>query len=90
MAVLSNIAEDSEIFRISDRGIRRYKVRDFKSEQSTQKITYARPPVSLAHELSAEIAIAILSNKDRTNNLDDLKAIVLNVHKTLQTLSSGS
>ena len=44
--------------------------------------------MSIAHELSSEIAIAILTRKDQTADLNDLKEIVLRVHNTLQNLTS--
>lgn len=44
--------------------------------------------MSIAHELSSEIAIAILTRKEQTADLNDLKEIVLRVHNTLQNLTS--
>lgn len=44
--------------------------------------------MSIAHELSSEIAIAILTRKEQTTDLNDLKEIVLRVHNTLQKLTS--
>ena len=43
--------------------------------------------MSVAHELSSEIAAAILSRKDETRNLKDLKEVVLRVHNVLQKLT---
>ena len=43
--------------------------------------------MSIAHELSSEIAIAILTRKEQTADLNDLKEIVLRVHNSLQNLT---
>ena len=42
--------------------------------------------VSVAHELSSEIAAAILARKEETRKLKELKEVVLRVHNVLQTL----
>jgi hypothetical protein len=44
-------------------------------------------PMSIAHELSNEIAVAILSRKGQPDNLNDLKEMVLRVHKALENLT---
>lgn len=44
-------------------------------------------PVSVAHELSSEIAAAILARKEETPKLEELKEVVLRVHSTLQKLT---
>ena len=43
--------------------------------------------MSVAHELSSEIAAAILARKEETRNLKDLKEVVLRVHNVLQKLT---
>ena len=43
--------------------------------------------VSVAHELSSEIAVAILARKEDTRKLKDLKEVVLRVHSVLQKLT---
>jgi hypothetical protein len=44
--------------------------------------------VSIAHELSSEIAAAILARKDETHRLKALKEIVERVHFVLQKLTT--
>ena len=44
--------------------------------------------MSVAHELSSEIAAAILARKEETRNLEDLKEVVLRVHNVLQKLTA--
>ena len=44
--------------------------------------------VSVAHELSSEIATAILSRKEETRKLKELKEVVLRVHNVLQKLTA--
>jgi hypothetical protein len=44
--------------------------------------------VSVAHELSSEIATAILSRKEETGKLKELKEVVLRVHNVLQKLTA--
>jgi hypothetical protein len=39
--------------------------------------------VSIAHDLSSEIAIAILTTKEQSGDLNDLKEVVLRVHDVL-------
>jgi hypothetical protein len=39
--------------------------------------------VSIAHDLSSEIAIAILTTKKQSGDLNDLKEVVLRVHDVL-------
>ena len=44
--------------------------------------------MAISHELSSDIATAILSSKKRTpGELNDLKKIVLQVHSTLQQMT---
>jgi hypothetical protein len=44
--------------------------------------------MALSHELSSEIATALLTGKDRSpRELEELKETLLLVHSTLQTLS---
>ena len=43
--------------------------------------------MSVAHELSSEIAAAILARKEETHKLKELKEVVLQVHSTLQKLT---
>ncbi len=45
-------------------------------------------PVSVAHELSSEIAAAILARKEETHKLKELKEVVLRVHCVLQRLTT--
>ena len=44
--------------------------------------------VSVAHELSSEIAAAILARKEDTRKLEELKEVVLRVHGVLQRLTA--
>jgi len=44
--------------------------------------------VSIAHDLSSEIAAAILVRKEETRKLEELKKIVLRVHCVLQKLTA--
>ena len=44
--------------------------------------------VSVSHELSSEIAAAILARKEDTRTLQELKEVVLRVHSTLQKLTA--
>ena len=44
--------------------------------------------VSVAHELSSEIAVAILARKEETRQLKELKEVVLRVHTVLQKLTA--
>lgn len=44
--------------------------------------------MSVAHELSSEIAAAILAGKEETRNLKELKEVVLRVHSVLQNLTA--
>jgi hypothetical protein len=44
--------------------------------------------VSVAHELSSEIATAILARKQDISNLKELKEVVLRVHSALQKLTA--
>lgn len=44
--------------------------------------------VSVAHELSSEIAAAILARKEETHKLKELKEVVLRVHSVLQKLTT--
>lgn len=44
--------------------------------------------VSVAHELSSEIAAAILARKEDTRKLKELKEVVLRVHSVLQNLTT--
>ena len=44
--------------------------------------------VSVAHELSSEIATAILVRKEDTRKLKELKEVVLRVHSVLQKLTA--
>jgi len=44
--------------------------------------------VSVAHELSSEIAAAILARKEETRKLKELKEVVLRVHNVLQELTA--
>ena len=44
--------------------------------------------MSVAHELSSEIAAAILARKEETPNLKELKEVVLRVHSVLQKLTA--
>lgn len=41
----------------------------------------------MAHELSCEIAVAILGRKEEPRNLNELKELVLQVHEVLQRLT---
>jgi hypothetical protein len=43
--------------------------------------------VSVAHELSSEIATAILMRKEDVSKLQELKEVVLRVHSALQKLT---
>lgn len=44
--------------------------------------------MAISHELSSEIATALLADRDRSpGELEDLKEIILVVHSTLQQLS---
>lgn len=47
-------------------------------------------PVSVAHELSCEIAAAILARKEETHKLEELKELVLRIHFLLQKLTIQS
>ena len=44
--------------------------------------------VSVAHDLSSEIAVAILLRKVETRQLKELKEVVLRVHSVLQKLTT--
>ena len=44
--------------------------------------------MSIAHDLSSEIAAAILVRKDEPRKLEELKKIVLRVHIVLQKLTT--
>ena len=44
--------------------------------------------MSIAHELSTEVATAILAAKKQTGNVNELKEIVLRVHVALQKLAA--
>ena len=44
--------------------------------------------MSVAHELSSEIAAAILARKEETPKLKELKEVVLQVHSVLQKLTA--
>lgn len=44
--------------------------------------------MSVAHDLSSEIAAAILVRKDEPRKLKELKEIVLRVHSVLQKLTT--
>ena len=44
--------------------------------------------MSVAHELSSEIAAAILARKEETLKLNELKEVVLRVHNVLQELTA--
>jgi hypothetical protein len=47
--------------------------------------------MAISHELSSEIAAALFAAKDRTTNeLNDLKEILLVVHSTLERLSDDA
>ena len=61
---------------------------DLEPRGPTLQRPHGFAPVSVAHELSAEIAIAILTGNEQSRNKDDLKDIVLRVHTALQMLSA--
>lgn len=42
----------------------------------------------MAHELSSEIAVAILARKEDSRKLNELKEVVLRVHSALQKLTA--
>ncbi|HET6975847.1 MAG TPA: hypothetical protein VFI24_05965 [Pyrinomonadaceae bacterium] len=44
--------------------------------------------VSVAHELSSDIAAAILAAKEEKRDLKELKEVVLRVHEELQKLTT--
>ena len=45
--------------------------------------------MAISHELSSEIATALLAAKDRSpRELEDLKAVLLLIHSTLQRLTA--
>lgn len=44
--------------------------------------------VSVAHDLSSEIAAAILARKEEKRKLKELKEVVLRVHEVLQKLTT--
>ena len=44
--------------------------------------------MSVAHDLSSEVAAAILVRKDETRTLKELKEVVLRVHCVLQKLTT--
>jgi hypothetical protein len=44
--------------------------------------------VSVAHELSSDIAAAILARREETRKLKELKEVVLRVHCVLQQLTA--
>jgi hypothetical protein len=46
--------------------------------------------LSVAHELSGEIATAILARKQDISKLNELKEVVLRVHSALQKLTAQS
>ena len=46
--------------------------------------------MSVAHELSCEIATAILARKEETRKLEELKEVVLRIHSVLQKLTVQS
>jgi len=43
--------------------------------------------VSIAHDLSSEIAVAILARREEKPKLEELKEVVLRVHLVLQKLA---
>ena len=43
--------------------------------------------MSVAHEISSEIAVAILARKEEPQKLKELKEVVLRVHSALQKLT---
>lgn len=44
--------------------------------------------MAISHELSSEIATALLTDRERSpGELDDLKAMLLQIHSTLEGLS---
>ena len=44
--------------------------------------------MAISHELSSEIATALLATKDRSpRELEDLKKVLLTIHSTLQRLT---
>lgn len=45
-------------------------------------------PVSVAHDLSSEIAAAVLARKEDQQKLKELKEVVLRVHVVLQKLTT--
>jgi hypothetical protein len=48
-------------------------------------------PMAISHELSTEIAAALLATKDRSpRELEDLKETLLTVYSTLQQLSEDA
>ena len=55
---------------------------------------YARSPVNamaISHELSSEIAAALIAAKDKTpREREDLKATLLIIHSTLQRLTENA
>ena len=44
--------------------------------------------MSVAHDLSSEVAAAILVRKEETRKLEELKEVVLRVHSVLQNLTT--
>ena len=44
--------------------------------------------MSVAHDLSSEIAAAILARREETRKLEELKEVVLRVHSELQKLTA--
>jgi hypothetical protein len=46
--------------------------------------------VCVAHELSCEIAAAILARQEETRKLEELKEVVLRIHSVLQRLTVQS
>jgi hypothetical protein len=44
--------------------------------------------VSIAHELSSEVAVAILSRREEKHKLEELREVVLRVHSVLQKLTA--
>lgn len=43
--------------------------------------------MSIAHDLSSEIAVAILARREEKSKLEELKEVVLRVHLVLQKLA---
>jgi predicted transcriptional regulator len=45
--------------------------------------------MAISNELSSEIAAAILANETSPQDLQKLKAVILEIHSTLQKMSEG-